>query len=133
MLKHVDRGRLTAVIEILRYDEEDDGVYEEEVTIPIRLEVCSTCCGRGKIVNPSVDGDGWTRHDFDEDPDFEEAYFRGDYDIRCTTCYGANVEGVPDEGRMNPEQKAAWATYCQNQHDRHMSYLESQAEKRFGA
>lgn len=133
MLKHVDKQRRVAEIEIVVHADNEDGYEEMVVEIPIKLEVCQSCQGRGKMVNPSVDGDGWTRHDFDEDPDFEEAYFSGDYDILCPNCGGDNVEACPDKSRMTPEQAGWWNTYCKNARDRHMSYLESQAEKRFGA
>lgn len=133
MFKRIDKRSMTGTIEIIVEADNADGYEEKVVEVPIRLEVCSTCCGRGRTVNPAIDGDGWTREQFDEDPDFEESYFRGDYDVTCRTCHGANVEGVPDKGRMTPEQAGWWDTYCENARDRHMSYLESQAERRMGA
>ena len=64
-------------------------------------EVCGTCEGRGKHVNPSIDAHGLTREDFDEDPDFAESYFRGDYDMPCNECHGRRVVPVPtsEEGK----------------------------------
>jgi hypothetical protein len=124
---------MTGTVEIIVGADNADGYEERLVTLPIRFEVCSNCCGQGTTVNPSVDGDGWTREMFDEDPEFEESYFRGDYDVTCPSCHGANIEALPDEGRMNATQKEAWNIYCENAHDRHVSYLESQAERRMGA
>lgn len=59
-----------------------------------KFEVCPRCEGRGKIVNPSIDGHGLSQEDFDQDPDFEEAYFAGRYDIACTECRGLRVVDV---------------------------------------
>ena len=86
---------------------EKDG-YVEEVKIPTKFEVCSRCDGKGKHVNPAVDGHGIGQEEFDEDPDFKEAYFSGVYDIRCQRCEGERVETVPDFDRMTPEMKEAW-------------------------
>lgn len=133
MIKDIDRQRLMGTIEIVLHADNADGYEERVVQIPIRFEVCQSCQGRGTTVNPSVDGDGITRDMFDEDPDFEESYFAGDYDIPCLNCHGNNVEAFPDESRMTPEQAGWWNTYCENARDRHMSFLESQAERRFGA
>lgn len=53
--------------------------------------VCPTCEGRGSHVNPGIDAEGLSAEDFAEDPDFEESYFRGDYDVPCAECGGARV------------------------------------------
>jgi hypothetical protein len=131
MIKHINKARMTGEITITI--DIDDDYIEESVEIPIRFEVCSRCHGRGKHVNPSVDGDGITRDMFDEDPDFEEAYFAGEYDVTCEECGGDNIEAHPDEDRMDEDQKAAWAKYCQEAHDRYLYRLECEAERRFGA
>jgi len=78
--------------DILIYDE--DG---EEVAVKAKWEVCSRCNGNGSIVNPNVDGHGLTRDDFAEDPQFEEDYFAGVYDIDCPECNGLRVVAVVDE------------------------------------
>lgn len=72
----------------------DDG---DEIELPAKYEVCPTCRGKGTHVNPAIDGHGLTREDFDEDPDFEEAYFRGDYNVPCEECKGTRVVLVPNE------------------------------------
>ena len=64
-----------------------DGIIE----CSIKYEVCDCCRGRGKVVNPSIDAGGLTREDFDEDPDFHEAYMNGDYDVKCPECDGLRV------------------------------------------
>ena len=56
-----------------------------------QFAVCPTCDGNGTHVNPSIDAHGLSREDFDGDPDFEESYFAGDYDVSCAECGGQRV------------------------------------------
>jgi len=92
--------------EILKVEIEDPETGDEiEVQIPARYEVCDRCEGRGKHVNPSVDGNGLSQEDFDEDPDFRENYFSGVYDVPCEDCKGQRVILVPDEANADPETK----------------------------
>lgn len=81
---------------------EDD---EAEFAIPAIYEVCGTCGGKGKHVNPSIDSHGLSREDFDADPDFAESYIQGDYDVACAECHGARVSPVPDWDCMDEETK----------------------------
>jgi hypothetical protein len=76
-----------------------------EVELPGKYEVCPRCEGRGSIVNPSVDGNGISPEQFAEDPDFEEAYFSGVYDIHCPECEGKRVVAVPDVKACTYAQK----------------------------
>lgn len=91
-------------IRIETFDKDGDEVV---LNLPAKFEVCGTCEGRGTHVNPNIDGNGLTAEDFAEDPDFEEAYFRGDYDVTCKTCHGARVVAEPDTARMTFGQKRA--------------------------
>jgi len=75
----------------------DEEGEEIEVKLPARYEVCPRCEGEGKHVNPAIDEHGISREEFEEDPDFEEAYFRGDYDVACEECRGNRVIPVVDE------------------------------------
>ena len=50
--------------------------------------ICVACDGEGTCVNPDIDANGLTAEDFDEDPDFAEAYFDGAYDVTCAACGG---------------------------------------------
>jgi len=84
------------------HDREGDVV---EVSLPGRYEVCPRCGGKGSIVNPAVDGNGLSDRDFEEDPDFEEAYFSGVYDIPCLECFGKKVIAMPDVARCSFAQK----------------------------
>jgi len=72
------------------------------VSVPIKFEVCRTCGGKGKHVNPSIDSSGITGEDFDRDPDFAESYKRGDYDVRCYGCGGLRVTLVLDRENCDP-------------------------------
>lgn len=91
-------------------DEEDDDfedgeeVGAREVELPVVFEVCGTCNGKGSHVNPSIDSNGLTASDFDEDPDFRENYMSGMYDVTCNECGGKRVVPILDEARATPEQ-----------------------------
>jgi hypothetical protein len=99
------------------------------VNIPVKFEVCATCRGRGSHVNPSIDSHGLSREDFENDPDFAEAYFRGDYDVPCYECDGLRVSPVPFYDRMNERQReAVREAYELNEPD--LDYL---SERRRGA
>ncbi len=78
---------------------------ELELALPAKFELCPRCQGVGTHVNPSIDGNGLTREDFDQDPDFEESYFRGDYDVQCSVCQGERVVSKVDFSRLTPAQK----------------------------
>jgi len=56
-----------------------------------QFAVCPTCDGNGTHVNPSIDSEGISAEQFYEDPDFEEAYFSGVYDVACAECGGQRV------------------------------------------
>lgn len=88
------------VIEYTTYNEKDEEVVEE---CPAKYAVCPRCDGKGTHVNPSVDGHGISREEFDQDPDFEEAYFDGVYDVVCYECKGERVILVPDEDSPNKD------------------------------
>ena len=97
--KSINEKAMTLVVVI------DDGDVEEEFTVPFRYETCGTCRGRGKHVNPSIDSQGISAEEFDQDPQFFEDYRRGVYDVPCLLCGGQRVVPVPDEGGSwdNPE------------------------------
>lgn len=110
---------------------EGAGNDDEDLLIPARYEVCETCSGKGKHVNPSIDaGHGITQEEFDEDPDFRESYVRGDYDVQCVECKGQRVVPVMDETRATPEVQAAVERWMQDQAD---YAAECAAERRMGA
>ena len=129
----INKSSMTGTIFIVVPEESGDKEKEREVNIPIRFEVCSCCQGKGTIVNPSVDPCGLGREDFDQDPDLEEDYYGGIFNVRCEACWGGGLEAHPDKGRMNAAHVEAWASYEENQFDRRMGRLESQQEGRWGA
>lgn len=86
----------------------DFGIGVEEIELPTTMEVCHTCEGKGTTVNPAIDGHGISSEEFAEDPDFAEAYFRGDYDVQCRTCGGRNVVPEVDWSRMSAEHRRAY-------------------------
>lgn len=119
------RGDVAFVDESLTWRLEEAGLDPEQ-PVRVRFEVCPLCDGRGKHVNPSIDAHGLTRDDFDEDPDFAEDYFRGNYDIRCNLCGGEKVVPVPLDA-------AIIAIAEQASSDRYDSWAESYAERMVGA
>jgi len=113
--------------QVLLFD--DDG-NDEEHDIPVRFKVCGTCNGKGMHVNPSVDCNGLTADDFDEDPDFREEYCAGRYDVTCYECEGRRVNPVIDEERVDPDILKAIHSQWQSQAE---SRAERDAERRMGA
>lgn len=108
-----------------------DGDEEHEYEIPAKMEVCARCRGTGKHTNPNIDGNGLTAEDFAEDPDFEEAYFRGDYDVRCSACFGCNVVRAPDFSAASFSIKRKYVRYLKQQQEwERESYAERQMARR---
>ena len=99
----------TMTITIHSYDRDED----MEVEIPSKYDVCHRCEGRGTHVDPRIDGNGLTREDFAEDPDFAEDYFNGVYDTTCYECKGLRVVKVPNLERCKLSHRMAL-----NIHDR---------------
>lgn len=74
----------------------DKGLMPDgRIKVQMKYEVCGMCQGSGKTTNPNIDCGGISQEDFDEDPDFEEEYFSGRYDITCAQCKGLRVESMP--------------------------------------
>jgi predicted methyltransferase len=87
----------------VRYTEDGE---EETVLFPAKNEVCYTCNGTGKTVNPSIDGNGITASEMDElGEDFREDYMSGVYDVQCRTCKGKNVIAQIDRPACNRNPK----------------------------
>lgn len=113
-------------MQIKVYDEDNDVEY----ILKARYDVCGTCNGRGQVVNPSIDENGLTQADFDEDPDFRVEYCRGTYDITCPECDGLRVVLVPEDGANNPASleayervtQGAWRYAAERAREREMGY-----------
>lgn len=88
---------------ILTFEYEDGDGEERVGEIPTKFEVCPTCDGKGKHVNPNIDDNGLGAEDFAEDPDFAEDYFSGVHDVTCYDCGGKRVVPVPDEDRADKD------------------------------
>jgi hypothetical protein len=120
--KRVDERRMVAII----LAENEDG-EEREVEIPVEFEVCGTCEGKGKHVNPSIDSHGITEDEWGQwSPEEQETYLSGGYDVECYECSGKRVVPVPAESRMTDEQKTAleYATdFCWERLDDHRTQL----------
>lgn len=97
------------------FDETDEDGQTFSAWIPVKYEICGTCDGKGKHVNPSIDGQGLSAEDFDRDPDFAEDYFSGMYDVRCNECDGRRVAIVVDEDRATKEQIDSIDDFFQDQ------------------
>ena len=105
-----------------------------EVEVPAKFEICGRCEGRGKHVNSAIDGNGLSSQDFDEDPDFREDYFSGNYDVRCEECGGNRVTLEPDWDKMSPEVKKVYSEYLDGERDWAATFrAERDAERRMGA
>lgn len=88
----------------------DDELEKEswQHTFSVAMRVCERCEGRGTITNPNIDGNGISQEEFDEDPDFREAYFSGIYDIGCPECNGLRVRPWVNEQFLGEQQKKDW-------------------------
>ena len=104
--------------------------HEVELALPAKFEVCPRCRGAGSHVNPAIDGNGISPDQFRDDPDFEEAYFRGDYDVACDRCKGKRVIAVPDMTKLTEAEKVIWRQHVQDEADYR---AEVEAERRVGA
>jgi len=136
--KIVEDGRTTTVIQLNEYlllDMQMTGVVPEghdgRLSFPTNYDVCPLCNGTGKVVNPSIDCGGLTAEDFAEDPEFAEAYWRGDYDKTCPTCGGKRVTiGMANFKITHPKVAKLIEEW---EKEEAISAAESAAELRMGA
>jgi len=121
-----DPGSNTIEVSWTRYLDDDEmtqiegteeWVEEEEVTLrlPAIFELCDLCSGSGSVVNPSQDASGLSEEDFERDPDFEEEYKSGRYDITCPQCRGKRVIPVINYEGLSVEQKKKFDDYQREQ------------------
>jgi hypothetical protein len=102
----VDLERMVGILDFdfaleLNPDYPEDG-SGPPIEVVLKWEVCPTCEGRGKHVNPAIDSHGLSAEDFAADPDFREDYMRGLYDQPCNECGGRRV--VPE---VDPDRNEA--------------------------
>ncbi len=127
VIQNFDRQTITFVGIDYREDADDEGL---DLTLPAKVEVCPTCGGRGKHVNPSIDAGGLSREDFYEDPDFADEYMSGRYDVACYECHGRNVTLTVDESRVSADDLAVLHSHWESERQ---SRSERLAEMRMGA
>ncbi len=114
--RRVDEDRMVIFLTLT-----DDEGEEVEHELPARYDVCPTCEGRGKHVDPNIDASGWYEdeddsHDpwDDEDGDGRTAYQRGVYDVPCFTCKGKRVVLEVDTRACDPKVLEAWNDQCED-------------------
>ena len=78
----------------------DEGDEYEKV-VSVVFIVCPTCNGKGSHVNPNIDSHGLCSDDFYDDPEFEEDYFSGVYDVSCNECFGKRVVPATHDKEVN--------------------------------
>ena len=107
-----DMKSMTFTFEVDNGESDEPTVY----TLPAKFEICPTCEGHGKHVNPSIDAGGISQDDeFWEDDQDEEGYslyHNGFYDVTCYTCGGRNVVPSIDRDRANEATLAIWDDRC---------------------
>ena len=102
----------------------EDG-SEEEVQLPAKWEICTTCEGEGKssaylgVIQPE-----------DWDPEELEDYMRGVYDRRCEDCKGEGKTLEVDLDRMPTELRTAYEAYLEEEYQYRRI---CEAERRMGA
>lgn len=80
--------------------------YDTETTLanaPRRWVICGECDGEG---TSSAYLGSFSRADLDEDPDFVEDYFAGQYDRACPACRGTGKIKTIVYELCTPEQQA---------------------------
>lgn len=123
-----DERRMIIVVNL--YDDDGNDVPHE---LPVKFDVCPTCRGNGSHVNPSIDCNGLSYDDFNEDPDFREEYMSGRYDVQCYGCDGKRVVPQIAEERFTQEHKDILAKLRQQQEDENDFRRIQEAERRMGA
>ena len=119
---------------LIKEFEDHEGVHRR-IEHPAHNEVCGLCAGKGSHVNPSIDAEGISSEEFDEDPGFREDYFRGVYDVSCYECGGKRVvaKALRDPRRLTPRQVENLAFVDDLAEDLSEMYAVMAAERRMGA
>ncbi len=99
--------------------------YDEEYCDPPKRDtspwvICPSCSGNGTHVNPSIDANGITAEEFHADPEFEEMYMSGAFDVPCRHCnrtgkvresYLDKMADDAEERRMRALEDGDWESY----------------------
>jgi hypothetical protein len=74
---------------------------DDPIEIRIKRAICGDCKGTGRIVNPAIEGDGFTASEWQEacynDDDFAHNYWNGNYDVSCPECDRGIVIEISDK------------------------------------
>lgn len=107
----IDENRLTATIK--NYLNGEPG---ELVSIPIVFEVCHSCNGRGKILDPSLGISDLSPEKLAASgQDVVDAYNAGEFHINCHECLGARVLPNLDEDRASQPQLRVWISLLEEE------------------
>lgn len=114
---------------------ENEEGEEEEISFPVVFSVCGTCAGKGSYVNPSIDSNGISSDEWDNDwsEDEREDYMNGAYDIQCEECHRQRVIPVIDESNLSPDQKKNLVRYNERLESIAESNAICRAEREAGA
>jgi hypothetical protein len=63
-----------------------DDFIENGFRFPVTPQICEDCRGEGTHLTPGLRYECFTEDDFAQDPDFEERYWNGGYDVECRSC-----------------------------------------------
>lgn len=110
--------------------QENEEGEEISFVLPLKMEVCPTCQGRGTHVDPSVDAGGYYDDGDDCDEYGENLYFSGAYDVVCRTCHGKNVVAGIDRHMAEKEVLKVWDKKSED--DEEFEAM-CRAERRMGA
>jgi len=115
---------------------EDYELEEVQFALPAYEVECYRCRGKGSHVNPSIDGNGISAEEWENDWDYEEreAYWNGGYDVSCYECQGRKVvKEIMDECYLSEPQKLLHKLLQDKwKDDAHYDAIEA-AERRMGA
>jgi DnaJ-class molecular chaperone len=99
---------------------------DRRMTLPARWEICCECGGDGKH---SQALGSFSPEQLDDDPEFAEAYFAGEYDQQCSTCRGSGKVAVPNAAACSPEQRRFLAQYQRFVDEEALAAQQSRAER----
>lgn len=99
------------------------------IELPHRAVVCSRCGGEGTHVNPNIDGNGISPEEFEADPEFQENYFSGVYDVPCHKCGGNRVVWEVAEDALTKRQRVLWQNHLRVLR---VGHSERDSEERWG-
>ncbi len=67
------------------------------IAAPAIKVICPSCDGEGTELCGGLKGAAFSPEEMNEDPDFRESYFGGDFDVQCSECKGEKIILEPAE------------------------------------